>query len=351
MIGCIYCTFIDCWCTKEISISGDIFGGQYTSIDMNERKYSSIFIFFLVRLIAGQNTQQQKTINDQLRNSSKLAWDMINSYNNGKVVHNNNNNYNNNGTIFHHQSFKIRDQNRFFSINGIRFEKRPKSVAISIDREKFIDRGNNPFPIFNFDAEDLDDQPKYTDIDRKTLYSFLKFNSSNFLRRFLSIEKPPSLRDQKPKYPSNRNNRHHKMAIKQLVKSTFRPNGTMPSGMINPLLTTAEKDGGHFLSRNIIRYMYKYSTCPVFYHWKHLNVRFWPRYVKVGQCHEFESDQNEPKNKISCSIPAGMSCQPAAVKETSILRWICTSSGGHKGRKCRWTEMLYPILTSCKCRT
>jgi noggin len=91
------------------------------------------------------------------------------------------------------------------------------------------------------------------------------------------------------------------------------------------------------LRRKIKRFLWSYTQCPVLYQWKDLGVRFWPPWVKEGQC----------SSKVSCSIPPGMTCQPAESQNKILLRWHCAD---YKDREnCRWIKTHYPIITSCKC--
>lgn len=85
------------------------------------------------------------------------------------------------------------------------------------------------------------------------------------------------------------------------------------------------------------RFLWAYSYCPVRYKWKKLSVRFWPRWIKTGEC----------DNQRSCSIPAGMTCQPTKMKNIRILRYYCPIPGSK--RSCQWIKFEYPILEKCTC--
>lgn len=86
--------------------------------------------------------------------------------------------------------------------------------------------------------------------------------------------------------------------------------------------------------KKIQKFLWSYSYCPVRYKWKELSIRFWPRWIKEGRC----------DNKRSCSIPAGMSCQPTKMKNIKLLRYYCPYKGN-----CEWIKISYPILSQCTC--
>jgi noggin len=55
------------------------------------------------------------------------------------------------------------------------------------------------------------------------------------------------------------------------------------------------------LRRKLVQFLWAYTACPLFEKWRDLGIRFWPRWLKEGHCH----------SERSCSIPAGMTCQPS----------------------------------------
>lgn len=89
--------------------------------------------------------------------------------------------------------------------------------------------------------------------------------------------------------------------------------------------------------KKIQKYLWSFTHCPVFHTWKDLGVRFWPRWIKEGQCYK----------RRSCSIPPGMSCRPTGSTSKTILRWHCR--GWQKNAVCRWIHINYPIITRCSC--
>uniref|UniRef100_A0A4W6BJ44 Noggin 2 n=1 Tax=Lates calcarifer TaxID=8187 RepID=A0A4W6BJ44_LATCA len=73
------------------------------------------------------------------------------------------------------------------------------------------------------------------------------------------------------------------------------------------------------------------------YTWKDLGVRFWPRYIKEGNCF----------SERSCSFPEGMSCKPVKSINKIFLRWYC--QGFLRQKYCTWIQVQYPIISECKC--
>lgn len=78
------------------------------------------------------------------------------------------------------------------------------------------------------------------------------------------------------------------------------------------------------------------ALCPVAHAWSDLGARFWPRYVRLGNC----------SRERSCSVPAGMQCAPAASTHVTLLRWRCARRGT---LRCAWIRVHYPVITQCKC--
>ncbi|XP_034049205.1 noggin-3 [Thalassophryne amazonica] len=91
------------------------------------------------------------------------------------------------------------------------------------------------------------------------------------------------------------------------------------------------------LRRRLQLWLWSYALCPVVHAWTDLGTRFWPRYVKVGNC----------SNKRSCSVPEGMICKPAKSAHFTVLRWWCVQRKA--GLKCAWIPVQYPVVSECKC--
>ena len=91
--------------------------------------------------------------------------------------------------------------------------------------------------------------------------------------------------------------------------------------------------------QKVKKYIWNYTHCPVVYAWKELGVRFWPQWVKEGQCF----------NGRSCSIPPGMSCRPTESETRTFFRWHCPLSKKGQLLDCRWIRIQYPIIIRCSC--
>lgn len=89
--------------------------------------------------------------------------------------------------------------------------------------------------------------------------------------------------------------------------------------------------------RKFLQWLWTYTYCPVVYTWKDLGVRFWPRYIKEGNCF----------NERSCSFPEGMFCKPVKSITKTFLRWYC--QGFLKQKYCTWIPVQYPVISECKC--
>lgn len=89
--------------------------------------------------------------------------------------------------------------------------------------------------------------------------------------------------------------------------------------------------------RKFLQWLWMYTHCPVLYTWKDLGVRFWPRYIKEGNCF----------SERSCSFPEGMSCKPVKSVTKTLLRWYC--QGFLRQKYCTWISVQYPIISECKC--
>lgn len=139
------------------------------------------------------------------------------------------------------------------------------------------------------------------------------------------------------------------------LESIHKPNGTLVYDLKEARKLTHLPDDMHSFSievdghrkrvkvrgrktqRRLLRFLSLYSYCPLHYQWKDLGPRFWPRWIREGMCY----------NGRSCSIPAGMSCQPRQSAKKTILLWHCYK---RKHRSCRWIAIKYPIITRCSCR-
>ncbi|GAB1610015.1 noggin-2 [Argonauta hians] len=91
--------------------------------------------------------------------------------------------------------------------------------------------------------------------------------------------------------------------------------------------------------RKVVRFLRTYTHCPVVHQWKDLGIRFWPRWIKEGKCHQ--------RKGRSCSIPPGMKCKPSYSQSILLLRYHCWPDA--KTRACDWIQVQYPIISACKC--
>ncbi|ELU01643.1 hypothetical protein CAPTEDRAFT_155479 [Capitella teleta] len=139
------------------------------------------------------------------------------------------------------------------------------------------------------------------------------------------------------------------------VDSIYNPNGTfeydfrsslpvseLPEGLRNLLFTLPGKNKkikvkSKSTRRRIQRYLAAYTYCPVFYKWRDLGARFWPRWIKEGDC------VASPHGR-SCSVPAGMACKPQKSTAKTVLWWHC-----RRKSPCKWIFIQYPIITNCQC--
>ncbi|XP_037069663.1 noggin-2-like [Pollicipes pollicipes] len=106
---------------------------------------------------------------------------------------------------------------------------------------------------------------------------------------------------------------------------------TLPDGSRQPVRLTRR------LRRKMLKYLHMYTHCAVRYRWKDLGVRFWPRWLRTGHC----------DTTRSCSIPAGMTCQPARSRHLTLLRWHCQD--WRRSRHCKWLRVQYPVVSKCQC--
>lgn len=89
--------------------------------------------------------------------------------------------------------------------------------------------------------------------------------------------------------------------------------------------------------RKLRQFLWAYTYCPVSYSWKDLGVRFWPRWLREGQC----------RSGKSCSFPQGMVCKASKSVNKVLLRWYCQD--WEQPKYCRWIPIRYPVITGCSC--
>ncbi|CAH8604654.1 uncharacterized protein DC041_0009809 [Schistosoma bovis] len=94
------------------------------------------------------------------------------------------------------------------------------------------------------------------------------------------------------------------------------------------------------LKRILREFLNDYNNCPLYYIWYDLGSKFWPRWIKTGQCVNLAN--------TSCSLPPGMYCQEKNTKNIAILRYICPEKWPLS--KCNWYRVHLPIVTECSCQ-
>lgn len=173
------------------------------------------------------------------------------------------------------------------------------------------------------------------DLENTDEYELLTMLGSDYERQFMSLRQPLDM-------ILNPNGTLHY----QFKKDQTPSDGKMPPEIaaLSGKEISLSNDGPSlkikFKKRTkskIQKFLWAYSYCPVRYKWKTLSIRFWPRWIKTGTC----------DNQRSCSIPAGMTCQPTKMRNIRILRYYCPIPGSKKS--CQWIKFEYPILDQCTC--
>ena len=186
-----------------------------------------------------------------------------------------------------------------------------------------------PFDLHETVNKELD--PDSSDLDEVSLLDRM---GADYDRQFMSISQPSDMK-------TNPNG-----TLEYKFKKGQRPLGDMPPSLdVFEHRSIKLSDDGPEIKlrasrktrRKLQKFLWAYSYCPVRYKWKELSTRFWPRWIKVGSC----------ENRRSCSIPAGMQCQPSKMMNITLLRFYCPSLGAK--RTCQWIKIQYPILEECSC--
>ncbi|XP_013093820.1 noggin-like [Biomphalaria glabrata] len=146
----------------------------------------------------------------------------------------------------------------------------------------------------------------FPDIDKETINEFLR--KKHFDKDFMSVHEPSS-------------------ALKQQLTERLEHGRNLIPKYVKLKLRLDKKT-----KNRVQNYLWSMTKCPVRYTWKYLGTKFWPRWIREGQC---------PKK--SCSIPPGMSCRPAETVNKTILMWRC------ENLHCAWKHFTFPILTKCTC--
>ncbi|XP_029433291.1 noggin-2-like [Rhinatrema bivittatum] len=184
-----------------------------------------------------------------------------------------------------------------------------------------------PSPSDNLPVKDIiehpdpEQDPREQDLDDRALRKKL---GSNFDPSFMAVVAPVqvnlSLQDPLPKP---------------------RAPGSLPGDLKKMDLSETPYGGrvkmGKKARRKFLQWLWAYTYCPVVYTWKDLGGRFWPRYIKEGNCFA----------ERSCSFPEGMYCKPVKSVTKTFLRWYC--QGWARQKYCTWIPIQYPIISECKC--
>ena len=135
--------------------------------------------------------------------------------------------------------------------------------------------------------------------------------------------------------PYKRNKKGHLMAVAPIPKHIRKINLkyiTLPNGQ------KVRTNIGKKSRKKVNRFLWAYTYCPVLHKWKDLGSRFWPRWIREGQCNFRET---------SCSFPPGMHCKASRFINKTILRWHC-KDWTHATR-CQWLYATYPLISECSC--
>ncbi|KAK7938776.1 hypothetical protein WMY93_002102 [Mugilogobius chulae] len=151
-----------------------------------------------------------------------------------------------------------------FGISQHYFLLRP----IPSDSLPLVELKEDPDPVFD---------PKERDFNETELRTTL----GDFDSRFLSIFQPSS--------DANSANED--------FQEVQKPSGILPKEIravdFDAHLGKKQLKASKKLKRRLQQWLWAYSFCPVIYTWTDLGARFWPRFVRAGNC----------LNKRSCSVP------------------------------------------------
>ena len=124
-----------------------------------------------------------------------------------------------------------------------------------------------------------------------------------------------------------------------------RPIGKMPRGLRNLYISIPGRKRririkSRRTRRKMANFLWAFSYCPVRYTWRDLGARFWPRWLREGDC----------RSGRSCSVPPGMTCKSDGFSRKTLLFWDCRRRAGRRADvTCRWIRIQYPVITKCSC--
>lgn len=178
-----------------------------------------------------------------------------------------------------------------------------------------------PLPPFN----SKDSLPTKADRDPRVLTAMI---GSDFDASFMSVKRPSD------SYRHPNGTYVYDNAVIKAMASAIRLGGFKLPGQRSKLLQIKSKKKRRLLQN----YLAAFTYCPVHYKWIDLGQRFWPRWIRQGDC------SGNEKGVRSCSFPPGMSCKPQRSTSKTVLWWHCQARG-----QCQWIPIKYPVITTCKC--
>lgn len=178
-----------------------------------------------------------------------------------------------------------------------------------------------PLPPFN----SKDTLPTKADRDHRALKAKI---GSDFDASFMSVKRPSE------SYRHPNGTYVYDNAVIKTMAASIRLGGFKLPGQRSKLVQIKSKRKRRLLQN----YLAALTYCPVHYKWIDLGQRFWPRWIRQGDC------SGNEKGVRSCSFPSGMSCKPQRSTSKTVLWWHCESRG-----QCQWISIKYPVITTCKC--
>nr|XP_039273680.1 noggin-like [Styela clava] len=207
------------------------------------------------------------------------------------------------------------------------------SVALRENYFKLLPESSNALPVLDIPENPPNEyDPKESDLD------------PDRLREKLGISYKPDFMSPTEPDPYMYPNVGTSPRFAEIDRNNVRPFGKIPSRFRKidfnqpngkPVIKLSRRQ-----RRKLQAWLWQATTCPVVYKWKNLGHRFWPPWIREGLC----------DTSRSCSIPAGMGCQPSDSVMITILRWHCQGFNSNKMRYCTWIKVQYPIISECKCK-
>lgn len=95
-------------------------------------------------------------------------------------------------------------------------------------------------------------------------------------------------------------------------------------------------------AHRVERLLRRFTSCPLLHTWRDLGPRYFPRWFRESSC----------LKRPTCSVPAGMSCRPAAREKKTLLWYFCKKPlfPGSAQPPCNWIkrnfEVCLPVQTT-----